>query len=258
MITDARTGSLEWDAVGDDSDRGLVMIHSLGANRRMWDDQTERLSRERHLVMGNLPGHGGSSAHSGDYSIGDLGNDFADIASEAGLETFDVCGISLGGVVALWMAINLPDRVTRLVACNTGAKIGTAEAWNERIERVLAGGMESLRDAVVPRFITEDLEERRPDAHRKVYEMFDSIDPVGYAGCSAALRDADLRDALGEISCPTLLVGGSEDVATPPEQTYGLQKAISGSNSVIIDHAAHLSNIDQPDSFNSAVGEFLS
>ena len=249
----ARTGELAWDARGDTAGHGLVLIHSLGADSRMWQDQIAELEHHRRVVWLDLPGHGSSTANKGEYSIEDLARDVVDVAGEAGLETFDVCGISLGGVISLWLAANAGDRIDRLIACNTGAKIGTEEAWSQRIDAVLDGGMKAIRAAVVPRFITTDLEQRRPAAFDRVYEMFDRIDPIGYAGCCAALRDADLRDVLAEIDVPTLLIGGSEDIATPPEAMESLQRSIPESRLTIIEGAAHLSNIDQPERFNLAV-----
>lgn len=250
---EARTGALSWDVSGSADAHGLLLIHSLGANKSMWDDQLAAFSKLRRVVTVDLPGHGESGAHAGEYSLEDLGLDVLDVAGAAGLDTFDVCGISLGGVIALWLAINRPEKVTHLIACNTAARIGTAEAWSERMEAVLNGGMASIRDGVVPRFITSDLGERRPEALSKVYEMFDSIDPLGYAGCCASLRHADLGDSLDQIGCPTLLIGGSEDVATPPEVTRELHGQIPASRIEVIDGAAHLSNIDQPEVFNRTV-----
>lgn len=250
---DLRTGALAWDVAGDPADRGLVLVHSLGADSRMWRDQIPVFSQHRRLVTMDLPGHGHSSADEGEYSIEALALDIVDIAVEAGLDTFDLCGISIGGVISLWVAINLPERVGRLIACNTGARIGTEEAWSQRIEAVLAGGMQEIRDTVVPRFVTTDLERRHPSALRQVYDMFDGIDPVGYAGCCAALRDADLRTAVGRIDKDTLLIGGAEDIATPPETMMVLQQSIKGSRLIMIERAGHLSNIDQPARFNEAV-----
>lgn len=254
---EARTGDLAWDTTGSQSRAGMVLIHSLGADSRMWWDQIPVFAEHRHLIWLDLPGHGSSSAAVGEYTVANLAADVIDVADTAGVERFDVCGISLGGVISLWMAANFAHRIESLIACNTGAKIGTEESWSQRIESVLSGGMASLREAVVPRFITKDLAERRPEAHELVYEMFDGIDPVGYAGCSAALRDADLRSVLGRIGSPTLLVGGTEDISTPPETMRALHRAVPGSRLRMIDGAAHLSNIDQPERFNEAIVEAL-
>ncbi len=254
---EGRTGDLAWDTAGALGDPGLILIHSLGADSRMWADQTPILRQRRRLIWFDLPGHGSSSAAEGEYSIESLARDATDVAKAAGVETFDVCGISLGGVVALWMAANQGDQVETLIACNTGAKIGTEEAWSQRIDTVLAGGMVALRESVVPRFITSDLERRRPQAHRLVYEMFDGVDPIGYAGCCASLRDADLRGSLGDIGVPTLLIGGTDDIATPPDVMRGLEESIPGSKLTLIEGAAHLSNIDQPERFNDAIAAVI-
>ena len=256
-IFEARTGDLAWDTAGSPRQAGMILIHSLGADSRMWADQIPLFAEHRRLIWLDLPGHGSSSAAVGEYTIESLAADVMDLADTAGVERFDVCGISLGGVISLWMAANFAHRIETLIACNTGAKIGTAESWSQRIESVISGGMASLRDAVVPRFVTKDLAERRPEAHELVYEMFDGIDPVGYAGCSAALRDADLRSALGTIKSPTLFIGGTEDISTPPDAMQALHRAVPGSRLTMIVGAAHLSNIDQPERFNKAIVEAL-
>ena len=249
---EGRTGALAWDSAGSSQQEALVLIHSLGADSRMWVDQIPVFAEHRRLIWLDLPGHGSSTATVGEYTIESLGRDVIDVADSAGVERFDVCGISLGGAISLWMAAN-SVKVQTLIASNTGARIGTVDSWSQRIDAVLGGGMASLRDVVVPRFITSDLVARRPHAHRLVYEMFDAIDPIGYAGCSAALRDADLRGSLQAITSPTLLIAGTEDISTPPETMKALHRSLPGSRLTMIDGAAHLSNIDQPERFNEAV-----
>lgn len=254
---EARTGRLAWDGFGNPGDHGLVLIHSLGQDSRMWSDQLQAFAESRRVVTVDLPGHGASEAADREYSIDDLGMDIAAVADAADLDTFDLCGISIGGMVALWLAINLPDRVTRLVASNTAGQIGTAQGWNERIEAVTRGGMSSIEDAVVPRFVTPELADRRPQVMDLLHEMFGAVDPVGYAGCCAALRDADLRDALGRIACPTLVIGGERDIATTPEVVRGLHESIPGSRLQLIADAAHLPNLDQPAEFTRIVVDWL-
>lgn len=254
---EGRTGTISWESSSGDASRGLLMIHSLGTDRRLWTDQIPALSSARRLVTFDLPGHGLSSARAGGYSVGDLGSDALAVADAAGLDEFDLCGISLGGVIALWIAVNHPHRLGRLIACNTSSKVGTAELWAQRIDDVEEGGMAGIREAVVPRFVTSDLVDRRPETMGLVWEMFDSIDPVGYIGCCAALRDADLTASLGDIEVPTLLIGGSEDVATPPQTMETLAAAIPHSQLHVIEGAAHLSNIDRPEPFNDVMTQAL-
>lgn len=250
---DARTGKLSWDVSGDPDDRGLVLIHSLGQDTRMWVEQLPFFAELRRVVTFDLPGHGESEAEDREYSVDDLGMDVLDVADASGLDTFDVLGISIGGMIALWLAINRPNRVTRLVACNTAAQIGTEEAWNERIDAVREGGMSSITDAVIPRFVTPELAGQRPHVMDQLYQMFDAIDPVGYAGCCAALRDADLRASVGSIECPTLVIGGERDIATTPEMVTELAESIPGSRLELIADAAHLTNLDRPAEFTQTV-----
>lgn len=256
-IVEARTGSWNWEDAGPDDGPGLVLIHSLGCDSRMWDDQIAVLTPLRRVVRMDLPGHGRSAAAEGEYSLDQLGADILLVASAAGLDRFDLCGVSLGGAIALWIAINHPERLNRLIACSTAPKVGTTEMWAERMAAISEGGLSSVRDSVVPRFITSDLAQRRPEKHELVYEMFDAIDDTGYLGCCAALRDADLTDSVRVIDLPTLIVAGADDVATPPGVMDPIHRAIAGSRMEVIDGAAHLPNIDRPDAFNQLLGEFL-
>jgi 3-oxoadipate enol-lactonase len=246
------TGQLEWAEAGSE-DRGLVLLHSLGTDRRMWQPQIRGFTSMRRVVTIDLPGHGGSAARPGEYTLDELGRDVLAIASEAGLARFDFCGISLGGLIGLWLAINAPDRIAILVVSNTATRIGSGALWSERIRAVSEGGMAGVRAQVVPRFLSEDFPERDPETFALVEEMFLSVDPTGYVGCCAALRDADLSGEVGSIDCPTVIITGGLDVATPPEEAESLHRSITGSRLEMIPGAAHLASLDQPDAFTKLV-----
>jgi 3-oxoadipate enol-lactonase len=255
---DTRTGTLWWKEEGDRHRPALVMLHSLGTDSSMWSGQVPMLASTRHLILIDLPGHGRSTALPGPYRMAELGRSVLAVADDAGLGQFDVCGISLSGMIALWLAIEAGDRVASLVAANTAARIGTPEFWSERMRNTETVGMEGIRESVVPRFVTADFSRGRPEDYREMERVFVDIDPVGYVGCCAALRDADLRDSVGTIARPTLVIGGDEDVATPPEEARWLHEHIPASRLEIIPAASHLSNLDQPERFNRAVGSFFS
>lgn len=253
----SRTGELRRSEWGDPQLPGLVLIHSLGTDSTMWGPQLPALSARRRVVAVDLPGHGRSSAKPGDYRVEDLGGDVLEAASEAGLTSFDVCGISIGGLIGLWLGINAPGRVSRLIVCNAAARLGSEGLWSERIEAVLSGGMDSIREAVLPRWFAADFDRRYPRVLEEIEQVFDATDPVGYAGCCAALRDADLRPEVGRIDCPTLIIAGAEDIATPPEQAAWLGERIADGRVEVIPGAAHLSNLDQPEAFTRLVVEAL-
>jgi len=252
-----RTGILDWSDAGGGTGRPLVMVHALGADRAMWSQQVPLLSSKRRVVLPDLPGHGASSAAAGHYTVEDLGLDVLDIATGAGLGEFDVCGVSLGGLIALWIGINAPDRARALVVSNTAARVGSEELWAARIEAVEVGGMEAVREAAVVRFFSPEHASARPATVAEATRTLLSVDPVGYAGCCAALRDADLRESVAAIRSPTLVIGGDRDIATPPEEAVWLHDHIPGSSLRVLEGAAHLSNLERPDDWTAEVAGFL-
>jgi 3-oxoadipate enol-lactonase len=223
----------------------------------MWTPQIEVFAAVKRVVAIDLPGHGRSTAYPGEYSLEDLGADLLAIADEAGLSRFDICGISLGGLLGLWLTIIAPDRVRTLIASNTAARVGSRELWAARIRAVSDQGMAKIRPSVLARFFTPDFGQRRPEVLRQIEETFIAVDPVGYIGCCAALRDGDLSAAISAIRRPTLIMTGEEDQATPPDQAKWLHRQIPHSRLEVIPHAAHLANLEQPENFTSLAMHFL-
>jgi 3-oxoadipate enol-lactonase len=185
-----------------------------------------------------------------------LGRDLLALLDYLGIARAHVCGLSLGGMTALWLAAHHPERVGRAVFANTAARIGTAATWDARIAAVRGGGMAAVRDAVVARFFSEGFRARRPDVARAFGDMLEATRPDGYVAACAALRDADLRAVVPAIRAPALIVAGALDEATPPAQSEELHTAIGGSEMVALD-AAHLSNVEQPEAFSARLLLFL-
>ena len=257
MTTSGRTGTLTWYTVGDESARPLVMIHALGADSEMWDAQLPQLSTMRRVVMVDLPGHGNSVAGPGPYTIRELGEDILDVATTAGAGEFDLCGMSLGGLISLWMAGHSPERVMSLIASNTAARIGSEELWHARIDAVTGGGMEAVSEQALARFFTSGFASEHPEVFDRTSRALLATDPAGYAACCAALRDADLRELVEAIRCPTLVIGGSDDISTPPDQCVWLHEHIEGSTLHILQGAPHFANLEQPQAWTAVVAEFL-
>ena len=126
----------------------LVLSNSLGTDLHMWDDQALAFSEHFRVLRYDTRGHGGSSVTPGPYSIEQLGRDVLGLVDALGIERFAFCGLSMGGLIGQWLGINAGERLTRLVICNTAAKIGNEEGWNERIDSVLKGGEQTMRDTV--------------------------------------------------------------------------------------------------------------
>jgi 3-oxoadipate enol-lactonase len=192
----------------------------------------------------------------GDYTIERLGRDVIALMDHARIARADLCGISIGGITALWLATHLPERVNRVVLSNTAARIGSVDMWNQRIALIRDEGMAALADATMGRWFTARYHECEPQTVARIRATFLKVDVNGYAGCCAALREADLRSVAGRTPVPALVISGAHDLATPPADGRWLATAIPGARFVELD-AAHLSNIERADEFNEQVLTFL-
>lgn len=234
----------------------LLFSNSLGTDLSMWDgNMPAALSRFRVLRYDSR-GHGGSSAPAGAYTIDRLGRDAVALLDALGLDTVAVCGLSKGGLVAQWLAIHAPERLTRAAICNTGAMIPSAETWNARIAAVTEKGLPAIADAVLERWFTPAFRTHHAEEVARLKAVMERVPAAGYTGCCAAVRDADFRDSLGGITVPAVVVVGEQDPATPPALGEAIHAGIPGSRLVRLE-AAHLSNIEAGRAFDEAVFPFL-
>lgn len=234
----------------------VVLSNSLGTDRTLWDPQIEALTARFRVLRYDTRGHGASAAPPGDYTIDLLGRDVVSLLDAEGVARASVCGISIGGLTALWLGIHVPDRIDRLVLANTAARIGSPELWDERTRLVRAEGLAALADATMARWFTAAFRDAAPATIARVRATLLGVPAAGYLGCCAALREADLRDSAAQVQAPTLVVTGRHDVATPPEAGAWLAATIPGAQLVEFD-AAHLSNLECAPAFTAAVVDFL-
>lgn len=235
----------------------LVLVHSLGVDHGLWDPQMPALLRYFRVLRMDLRGHGASDAPAGDYTIEQLGRDMIAAVDSAKRASFAYCGLSLGGMIGQWLGANAAERITHLVLANTSPRVGAPELFEARRKAVLEGGMTAVENAVMERFFSPRLlASPNPQVATSRTALL-AANPVGYAGCCAAVRDMDQRPLLGRISVPTLVIGGSLDAATPWEGHGDLLTAsIPAARSVVLE-AAHLSNVEWPSAFTNALFDFL-
>lgn len=236
----------------------VVLLHSLGTDLRMWEPQAAALSQRFRVVRYDCRGHGASDVATEPVTIERLGLDVLALLDHLGIERAHLCGVSLGGLTALWLAVHHPERVDRLVLANTGARIGTAERWDARIQAVQRGGIAAIRDALLALWLGHDFRAAHPDDARALGEMLDRTPVNGYIAACRALRDADLRAEAHAVRAPTLIVAGENDESTPPALSEALHAAIPASELVVLAGAAHVSNVERPDEFTTIVARFLS
>jgi 3-oxoadipate enol-lactonase len=217
----------------------LVLASSLGSNLRMWDGQVEALSAHFELIRFDARGHGRSDVPPGPYEIGDFGRDVIDLLDHLEIEYAHVAGISLGGMTAMWLAINAPDRVDRIIPTCTSAKLGPPQKWIDRANAVREGGVEAVAPAVAEGWVIDA--DRRPALEK----MIASTPRDGYIASCAAIEHMDLLPDLPTITAPTLVISARQDPSAPPEHGQAIADRIPGARFEILDGAAHLANLER-------------
>jgi 3-oxoadipate enol-lactonase len=258
MEHQARNGdtTISYEVEGPHDAPVLLLINSIASTRELWARQVPGFAGRYRVIRYDARGHGRSSAPPGEYTLEQLGRDALAVLDDARADAAHVCGISLGGITAQWLGIHAPARVRSLVLANTGARIGTAESWNERIALVRAKGMSAVADMTIPRWFSAEFQERDPETVHTFRTMIQSCPAEGYIGCCAALRDADLREAISRIAAPTLVIASSDDPATPADGLAFIRDRVPGARMVTVD-SRHLSNIECAEAFTAAVLDFL-
>jgi 3-oxoadipate enol-lactonase len=259
---------------GDPSAPVLVFAGSLGSTLAMWEPQLPLGERFR-ILRYDYPGHGSSppagarhqtrprrpwpvpGTADGPISIGDLGAGTVALLDELELERVSFCGLSLGGMVAMWLASHAPNRIDRLVLCCTSARLRPPEQWAERAALVRREGMAAVADTVVERWFTPRFRASQPAVVARYRAMLLATDAESYARCCEAIRDLDLRDDLGAIAAPTVILAAAEDPSTPVEHAEAIARGIGRSRLIVVPDAAHLANVEQPEAVNRALLEHL-
>jgi 3-oxoadipate enol-lactonase len=234
----------------------LVLSNSLGTNLSMWDAQIPALTARFRVLRYDTRGHGASAVTPGPYTIGELGRDVLRLLDALKIRRAHFCGLSMGGMIGMWLGVHAPDRIGRMVLANTAPKIGTPEMWNQRIDNVRKGGMKGIVDTLLERWLTADFRARAPEAVARVRAMLTATPPEGYLACCAAVRDMDQRDAIAGIRHPTLVIAGTHDAVTPPAEARAMAERIRGARYVELD-AAHLSNIEAADRYTADAVSFI-
>lgn len=234
----------------------LVVVNSLGSNLHMWDKALAALEGNYHVLRSDMRGHGKSGVAADAFTIEHLGQDVLKLMDEAGAERASICGISLGGLVGLWLGIHAPHRVDKLILSNTAARIGTREMWEQRIEAVQASGLAALSAATLERWFTPGYRSEHLEEMDMIRAMIAGTSLRGYTSCCAVLRDTDLRFEAAGVKAATLVITGTHDPATSPVDGYALHASIEHSNYVEL-NASHMAAWECAGEFADKVLEHL-
>ena len=234
----------------------LMLSNSLGTDMTMWKPQMAQWTKRFRVLRYDQRGHGASDAPVGAYSMDRLGRDVIELLDALEIETVDFCGLSLGGMTGQWLGIREPGRLRRLVLANTSSFMGPPANWDARISLVLDQGMAPLAQASADRWFTPAFAATASDSIAPILATLEVTSPQGYAGCCAAIRDMDMRSTVSLVTSPVLVIGGSEDPATPLPHSEVLARSIPEAKLVVL-KSAHLSSVELPQAFYQAVADFL-
>jgi 3-oxoadipate enol-lactonase len=248
--------SLHYEWFGPEAAPVALFSNSLGTTLHMWDAQVAEFSKHFRLLRYDTRGHGQSDAPQGPYTIEQLGNDALHLLDFLSLPKVYFCGLSMGGSTGQYIGAHFSNRFHKMALCSTAAKIGTPETWNARIATVKKDGMKSVASAVIERWFTAPYRTTHPKEIASLQSMLESANPVGYIASCAAVRDADLRETVSSIPVPTLVLSGTHDPATTPDDGRFLAQQIPGARYAEL-AAAHLSNIESQTAFNHEVLSFF-
>ena len=256
-MTQIETGGLSVRyAFADAAEKPVVVFsNSLGTNLRMWDPQAAALEGRFQVLRYDTRGHGQTAVTPGPYSVEQLGGDVLRLLDALGLERVHFCGLSLGGMIGMWLGVHAAERLDSLVLANTAALIGTEEAWNARIERIRETGLAAAAPSILERWLSPEFRSRSPELCQSLERMLVATPTEGYVACCAALRDADLREAIAAIRMPVLVIGGTKDLATQPADTRAVAERVPGARYAEL-NTAHLSNLEATAEFNAEILRF--
>jgi 3-oxoadipate enol-lactonase / 4-carboxymuconolactone decarboxylase len=246
-----------YDLQGPSNAPVVVLLGSLGTTASVWDSQMAVLRPWARVLRVEHPGHGGSDVPSGEGSLGALGERLFGLLDRLGIERASFAGLSLGGLICMWAALERPQRVERLVVACSAARFNSSETYRERAALVRERGMQTVVEGVIPRWFTKQFRRDRPDVVASYSATLADVDRDGYSYCCEAVASADLSAELSSVVAPTLVVGGALDPVVTPDMAAGLSSLLNGAMLCVLPGAAHLANVAQPAAFNEILVSHL-
>ncbi|MCU4363834.1 3-oxoadipate enol-lactonase [Acinetobacter variabilis] len=247
---------INYQTFGDANKPALIFSNSLGTKYSMWQPQIEHFQQDHYVICYDTRGHGASSVPQGPYSLEQLGQDVVNLLDHLDIAKAAFCGISMGGLTGQWLAIHKPERFSQVIVCNTAAKIGQEQAWQDRAVLVREQGLAPIAATAASRWFTDPFIQSNPAVVAELSNDLGAGSPEGYANCCEALAKADVREQLSSIQIPVLIIAGQQDPVTTVADGQFMQQRIANSRLFEI-NASHISNIEQPEAFNQAVQTFL-
>ncbi len=248
---------LHFDDRGPKSAPAVVFANALGCDFRLWDAMLPHLPKGLRTIRYNMRGHGLSSAPDGPYFMGDLVTDAGTLLDHLQVKDCVFVGLSIGGMVAQGLAAERLDLVRAMVLSNTATKIGTPEIWQERMDMVRQGGIETLAFGAMERWFSRRFRQDHPGEVEAWMNMLMRSPRAGWLGCAAAISETDLYDSTARLTLPTLGIAGSEDGSTPPDLVRETTGLVRGARFHLIRDTGHLACVEKPKEYAEVLASFL-
>lgn len=247
---------LRYRVEGPEGAPWLTLSNSLGTDLTMWAAQVAALSPYFRVLRYDTRGHGQSSTPQGPYTIDQLRGDVIALWDHLGIARSHFCGISMGGLTGLALAIHHADRIDKLVLSNTAARVGTEASWQTRIDTVREKTLAGFADTILSRWFTEKFQAAHPEKLTPLRAVLTTTSEDGYCANCSALASADLRDATPSVTAPTLVIAGTYDLSTSAEQGRWLHAQIPGARYKEL-RTGHIANVEQADAYSDTLLDFL-
>jgi 3-oxoadipate enol-lactonase len=247
---------IHYEMEGDENKPVLMFCNSLGTTLHMWDGQMPAVKQHFRVLRYDRRGHGKSGVPAGPYNMEMLGRDALAVMDAAKVDKISWCGLSMGGMVGMWIGANAPQRVNKLILSNTSSYFENKQIWNDRIATVKEKGLGVILQGTLERWFTKGFRDNQPAKVQKIADMFMNTKLEGYIGCGEAVRDMDHRAIIKNITAPTMVIAGSQDAGTTPEMGEFVAKNIPGATLKMFD-AAHIANVECEQPYTDAVLGFL-
>jgi len=251
--------NIKYELIGPENAPTVVVSHSFGSSQIMWASQLPPLALNFRVLSYDTRGHGKTDAPGGEYTLDMLGDDAMALMDGLGLSEVHWVGLSMGGMIGQNIALREPDRFRSLSLCDTSSQIphDGKVAWEERIAAASEKGMAPLTQPTMERWFTAPYLASEPSSVDSIRKQFLETEPAGFIGCCHAIKSLNYLDQLNKIDIPTLIIVGAEDTGTPVSASEAMKARIPNSQLVVLEQAAHLSNIEQTEAFNGALLSFL-
>ena len=259
MLIEANGIQINYELSGKNDAPMVVLSHSLGSSMVMWNPQLEVLEPYFRVLRCDMRGHGDSETTEGAYTLDLLAADVIGLLDALKIDRVHFVGLSIGGMIGQCLALNYPQRFRSLTLCDTSPVLPdeAKPLFQERMDLANTQGMPALIEGTLERWFTPPYRAQNPPAIDLIRNQFLATSVAGFNGCSAAIMGLNYLDRLAEIKLPTLIMVGEDDPGTPVEASETIHGLIPNSKLVVLPSAAHLSNIEQSEAFNSHLLSFL-